>query len=139
MLSSPHHVEVGQEIPPLSKLVTLEVSQAYSGWPERRNFHTDEGIARRLGFPSLVMQGVLGPAYVSELCLRFFGQGWLQGGRLDMRFLKPVLAPQRLTIRGVVRDKTLEETLVRLHLDVWIENEAGEPVQRGTASGLLLT
>jgi len=130
-------IQVGYEIPSISKMLTLEVSQAYSGWPETRNFHTDPKIAQELGFPTVVMQGMLGAAYLSELCTNFFGESWFSGGSLALSFINPVFPTQRLVGRGVVREKTVEGNKVRLVLDVWLENEEGQKVQVGTASAEL--
>ena len=137
MLLSANKVEVGQEVPSLSKMVTQETSQAFSGWPEIGNFHTDPAIARKLGFPAVLMQGMLGAAYLSEMCMRFFGQSWYKGGELSLSFINPVFPPQRLTAKGVVKEKTPEGDGMRLVLEVWLENEQGQKMQVGTASAVV--
>lgn len=130
--------EVGYELPALSRLVTLETSQVYSGWPQRRNLHTDEEIARKSGFPTVVMEGMLGVSYLSEMLTNFIREGWVKGGKLKVNFIRPVIPPNRLTAKAIVRDKVAEGPAVRLILDIWVENEKGEKVIVGTASGLVL-
>lgn len=139
MSLSAKDADTGLEIPSLSKVVTLETSQAYSGWPEMRDFHTDPEIAKRLGYPTVVMQGMLGAAYVSEMCSRFFGQSWVKGGKLSLNFIRPVFPPQRLTAKGVVKEKIPEGDGIRLVLEVWLENEQGQKVQVGIASATVPT
>ena len=134
MTLSVKNAEIGSEIPSLSKMFTMETSQAYSGWPETRNFHTDLEIASKLGFPAVLMQGMLGAAYLSEMCFRFFGESWIKGGKFSVNFVNPVFPPQRLTAKGVVKEKMPQDEGVRLVLDVWLENEQGQKVQVGTAS-----
>lgn len=129
-------LEPGQEIPVVSRMVTVEAAQDYSGWPEVKGIHTDESLARLLGYPSLVMQGQLGAAYISEMCLSFFGEHWARGGRLELKFIQPLYLPEA-TIRGVNREKVLEGDSVRVGLDVWIENGRGHRFQETLASVLL--
>ena len=137
MKLSTRDIGIGAEIPSLSKMVALETSQAYSGWPEISNFHTDPEIAKKLGFPTVVMQGMLGASYLSQVCFRFFGASWARGGKLSVTFIKPIFPPQRLTARGVVKGKTAEADGVRLVLEVWLEDEQGQKMQVGTASALV--
>jgi len=134
MIRASKEFNVGHEIPSLSKLVTVEVSQVYSGWPAVRNFHTDEEIAHSLGFPAVVAQGGLGVEYLSQMCMRFFGEGWVNGGELSINFIGIILLPQRVTAKGVIREKVIAGNSTRFVLDVWLENEQGEKVQVGSAS-----
>lgn len=130
-------LDVAYEIPSLSKMVTLEVSRAYSGWPEIRNIHTDKEIAHSFGFPSVVAQGMLGAEYLSQMCMHFFGEAWVKGGKLSVNFIGVIFPPQRVTAKGIVREKMAEGNSMRVVLDVWLENEQGKKVQVGSASGLL--
>ena len=64
--------------------LTPELLQAYS---RRGNFHSDPDEARRIGMPGLVAQGmqVAGPAY--GLLLDEWGEEFLAGGELDLKFV----------------------------------------------------
>jgi acyl dehydratase len=64
--------------------LTAERLRAYS---RRGNFHSDPTEARALGLPGLVAQGmqVLGPAY--GILLDEWGDAFLAGGTLDVRFV----------------------------------------------------
>ena len=130
-------IEVGYEVPSLSKIVTTDVSKAYSGWPEVRNIHTDEEIARNLGLPTVLMQGMLGAAYISQLCINLLGEHWIKGGKLSVKFVKPVFPPQRLAVKAIVSNKLKENNAVRILLDVWLEDGQGQKVQVGTATCLV--
>ncbi len=76
-------------------------------------------------------------AYVSELMTRFVGAGFVKGGTMSMAFIKPVLAGDRLTVHGVVKDKQPEGGRTRVVVEVWCENQHGEKTAVGTASGWL--
>ena len=54
-----------------------------------------------------------------------------------MTLVKGVYPGDTLTVKGVVTDKIPEGNAMRLVLDVWLENQAGEPATTGTASGLV--
>jgi acyl dehydratase len=75
-------------------------------------------------------------AYVSEMMTRFLGTGFVKGGTMSMVFIKPVYAGDRLTVRGMVKEKSPEGGATRVVVEVWCENQHGEKTAVGTASGL---
>jgi acyl dehydratase len=131
--STPKDVEVGYEVPTVSKEITLEKMRAYSGWP-RRNIHTDDEVARQAGLPRAVCQGTQHMTYLSEVLKRFFGENWIRGGRLSVTFTGLVMPGDVVTPRAIVREKVSETDGRRLSLEVWVENQRGEKVVVGTAS-----
>ncbi len=133
MTSTPQDVEVGYELPTVSKEITLEKMRAYSGWP-RRNIHTDDEVARQAGLPRAVCQGTQHLTYLSEVLKRFFGEGWIRGGKLSVTFIGLVMPGDVVTPRAIVRGKVTEEGMGRLDLEVWVENQRGEKVIVGIAS-----
>lgn len=42
-----------------------------------------------------------------------------------------------VTVNGIIKDKQMENSRIRLVLDVWMENEEGQKVIVGSASGLV--
>jgi acyl dehydratase len=73
--------------------VTEELVRAYS---RRGNFHSDAETAASLGMPGLVAQGVqvAGPAY--NILLAQWGDDFLEGGELDLRFVGMVVAGEAI-------------------------------------------
>jgi len=130
------NIPTGKEIQSLKKLVTLEAGKLFSGWPEQKNYHTDEKIAQDFGFPSIIMQAFMGVAYLSEMCYGFFGDSWYRGGKLTAKFISTVLLPICLTARGVVKEGASDKSKMVSGLDVWLEDEEGGKVQVGEASCL---
>jgi acyl dehydratase len=127
---------IGQTLPPLVKEIPQRRIDAYSG--VRPNYiHSDEAFARTKGFRAPLAQAMMSTAYVSELMTRFVGAGFVKGGRMAMTFIKPVLAGDTLTVRGVVTGTQPEEGRTRVLVDVWCENQHGDKTAVGTASGLL--
>lgn len=56
------------------------------------DLHTDLGVAAEMGFPDLVVQGLVSVCWLSETLTRWAGPAWLSDGRVSASFLKPMLA-----------------------------------------------
>ena len=126
---------VGFELEPVRKVVTLDKSRIYQGWPAVRNRHTDYGAAQATGLREPNVNGGQTAEYLGELFIKFFGSGFL-GGRLSISFIGTVGLGEEVTARGVVKERVAEGDRVRLTLDVWVEDGRGDKVLVGTASGL---
>jgi acyl dehydratase len=136
MATTTEAVGLGQALPPLVKEIAQRKIDAYSG--VRPNYiHSDEAFARKRGFPAPLAQAMMSTAYVSEMMTRFVGAGFVKGGTMSMAFIKPVLAGDRLTVHGVVKEKRPEGGRTRVVVEVWCENQHGEKTAVGTASGLI--
>jgi acyl dehydratase len=108
-----------------------------SGWPEKRNFHTDMELARAKGFPLVLVEASVSGSYINEILTRFFGMNCFRSGKLRLTFLGVVHPPQRLTAKGVVREKIVEDSGMRIVVETWVENEKEEKVTVATASALV--
>ena len=122
----------GEEIAPLARTITHAMCEAFSG-PEK-NYHTDQEMARALGFPDIVVQGMLSICLVADLLETRFGDGWQHGGRLDVRLVNVVWVDDTLRVRGRVREALPEGDRRRLVADVWCEKPDGTVTAIGTAS-----
>jgi acyl dehydratase len=128
-------IAIGQELPPLVKELTQRKIDVYSG-VRPRSIHTDAAWAEAKGFRAPLAQGMMSTAYVSELMTSLLGAGFIQGGNMAVKFIKPVYVDDTLTIHGTVVDKTPEQGATRVTVEVWAENQRGEKTMVGTASGL---
>jgi 3-hydroxybutyryl-CoA dehydratase len=123
-------------LPPLTKEISQRKIDVYSG-VKPYSIHTDEAWARTKGFRAPLAQAMMSTAYVSELMTRFLGEGFVKGGTMSMVFIKPVYVGDRLTVRGVVKERHAEAAGTRVVVEVWCENQDGDKTAVGTASGLL--
>jgi acyl dehydratase len=134
-------LDIGYEIEPLSYSITQEKINLYSRYvfdgQDTKNIHTDDEVARRAGLPRALAQGRYPVAYIAERMLEFFGQGWIEGGKLEVTLVKGVYPGDTLTVKGVITDKVPEGNAIRLVLDVCLENQAGDQATVGRASGLV--
>ena len=141
MIMAHQDLDIGHEIEPLTYEITQEKINIYSRYVfngrDTKNIHTDDEVARKAGLPRALAQGRYPIGYISERMMDFFGQGWVQGGRLEVSLVKGIFPGDTITVKGVVTDKHAEGDKVRLVLDVWLENQHGEPATAGVASGLV--
>jgi 3-hydroxybutyryl-CoA dehydratase len=128
-------LEVGAELPPLTKTIQQRQIDCYSG-VRPNSIHTDPEWARRKGFRAPLAQAMMSTAYVSQLMTQFAGQGFVKGGKMSVSFIKPVIVGDTLTVRGRVKSREAEGDNVRVTVEVWCENQDGVKTMVGTASGL---
>lgn len=124
-----------ETIPPLATQITDDMCFNFSG--PQRNYHNDRAAAAKLGFPDIVVQGMMSICFLSEMMTDRFGAGWIAGGKLAVNLVNVVWGSDRLTCRGFVREITPEGARRRAHLDVWAEKEDGTKVTIGSASAVV--
>jgi acyl dehydratase len=124
----------GEPLPVLAKQVTLEMCRAFSG--PSRNYHTDREMAQALGFPDVVVQGMMSICFLSEMMTLAFGRGWLGGGKLNVNLVNVLWAGEAVSTHGKVRDAVSEGSRRRVTADVWCEKADGTKTVVGTASAL---
>jgi acyl dehydratase len=132
---NPRVIRVGHQLPALSKPISQRQIDCYSG-VRPKSIHTDADWARAKGFPAPLAQGMMSTGYVSQMMVDFLGEGFVQGGKMAVKFIKPVIVGDTLTLHGVVRDVLPEGDSTRIVVEVWCENQHGEKTMVGEASGL---
>lgn len=124
----------GRDLAPIEKTVDARRCWMFSG--PARNYHTDRDEARKLGFPNIVVQGMMSTCFVSEVMQREFADGWTVGGKMDVRLTNVLWVDEAVTTRAKVREETQEGTRTRVHCDVWVEKGDGTRVLIGEASAV---
>ena len=127
------HVSVGYAMPTVAKKYRLEDFKRSN----EKTIHTDYEAAAREGLPAPVAIGPQIAALTFRQMRLCFGMGWMVGGRHDLTFRKPVFVTDFCVARGVVTSTEAEGDRLRVHCDVWIENQKKEKVIAGTASALV--
>ena len=62
----------------------------------------DDAVARRYGFRGGLVPGVTVYAYMTRPLVEAFGTGWLERGTAQVKFVKPVLDGEEVTVSGTV-------------------------------------
>ena len=143
-------VRVGTKLPVLSKVVTdsnteliyrhllisaEKLDSRFKKYARGPNIHTDDATAQAAGFPARVAPGAQSLAFISEMLSRFFGMGWVSGGKIEVKLIRPFLIGEKITCEAEVK-KTLSLDNSRgryAELEVCCKNSTGDVVTVGTA------
>jgi acyl dehydratase len=102
-----------------------------------QNYHSDPEIARAMGFPAVVVQGIFNANIVSALMTDRFGAGWWCGGKLRMSFVNVIWGGDTVRARAVVREIEEEIPRARAQCEVWVEKADATVSAIGTASAVV--
>jgi acyl dehydratase len=91
--------------------------------------HEDE-LAQRAGFRGGMVINEFHLSHLFEMLLRYFGIDYLRDGEIEVKFTKPLLSGESMTPRA----RIVERRGGRLHLDLSVENGAGERIAIGVAN-----
>ena len=130
----PFPTATGADLAPVTKAIDERRCWMFSG--PGKNYHTDREQAAKLGFPNIVVQGMMTTCFASEVMQNAFGMGFVTGGKMSLKLTNVVWVDETLTAYGKVREQVSEGTKTRVHCDVWVEKEDGTRVLIGDASAL---
>lgn len=125
-------IDIGDEIGPISRAVTLEAVQRYgavAGLVDRRFLEIER--AQQTGFRKPIVPGPLSTTFLAQMLIDHF-PGWRLRS-LHTTYRSPVGHGDMLTFGGMVTEKTEEDGVATVHCDVVVENEQGERAIVGTA------
>jgi len=125
----------GMGLPGLKKTVTQENINLYAEASRDFNpIHIDEDFARKTPLGGTIAHGMLVLAYVSQMMTAAFGEAWLTGGKLNIRFRNPARPGDTLTINGQIRrlEKTGKQT--KVDCEISVHNQKEEAIITGEAS-----
>ena len=95
-------------------------------WGRFNPNHWDPVYADKTGLPAPIQTGEMSSAYISEMCVNYFGRNFFEGARIVCKYVASTKANEIITTYGVVREKTQKDQGFRFTVDVWAQNEAGE-------------
>ncbi|MEX0683245.1 MAG: MaoC family dehydratase [Dehalococcoidia bacterium] len=130
------------ELGPITRTLTQEKLTAYSedsANAERgQSIHVNPEVAKAVGFPTTVAQGLMAADYMSELMTVALGKEWYEYAGLSVAFVRPMLCGDTITANGRVSEELEEGAVVRKVYELWTENERGEPVALGRSHSLIM-
>ncbi|HZY58947.1 MAG TPA: hypothetical protein VFE56_04245 [Candidatus Binataceae bacterium] len=124
----------GEAIEGPERAVSEAMCMVFSG--PALNYHNNRDKARELGFPDIVVQGMLPICLISEMLTQRFGLGFFYGGRLSVNLVNVVWVDDALRARGAIVNRRPEGKGSRAECEVWCEKADGIKVVVGTASAL---
>ncbi|MGI9432692.1 MAG: hypothetical protein ACR2PQ_10780 [Myxococcota bacterium] len=131
----PFPIATGQDLAPVKKNIDEKRCWMFSG--PGRNYHTDAEQAKKLGFPNIVVQGMMSTCFVSEVMGQHFGRGWLAGGKMSVTLTNVLWVDETVSAFAKVREEVPEGTQTRVHCDVWVDKDDETRVLLGTASAVV--
>src|SRR5437588_12729937 len=128
-------VRVGDEIPPLSKVVKREDVKAYADASGDQNpLHQDDNFARSVGFPGIIAHGMFTMAHLATALAHWAGDPAALK-RIKVQFRAVVYMDETIEAGGTI--PALDPETRRATVDVWVRlNRAGEveePIKNGEA------
>ena len=128
-------LKVGDRLEPVTRNVTEEKMVEFERcvWDRGRNSHSDVNAAKADGISRTIASGQNQMAFLHELLERNFGDAWVYGGKISVRYIHPVYGGDRLTANGTVTEMKDEDGKTRVVLQVWCENQDGRKTSVGTA------
>ncbi len=131
----PFPTATGEDLEPARHTVDQRRCWMFSG--PGANYHTDREQAKKLGFPNIVVQGMMSTCFVAQVMQRRFGMGWVVGGKMSAKLTNVLWVDETVTASARVREETPEGSQTRVHCDVWVEKDDGTRTVIGTASALV--
>jgi acyl dehydratase len=130
----PFPTATGPDLPGATTHIDARRCWMFSG--PGKNYHTDAEQAKKLGFPNIVVQGMMSTCFVSRVMQDHFGMGWLEGGEMSVKFTNVLWVDETVTTHAKVREEVREGTRTRVHCDVWVDKRDGTKVLLGSASAV---
>ena len=128
-------MEIGEKLPELVKVITQESINGYADATGDFNpIHVDEEFATDTPFGGTIAHGFYIFAFLSELMTGNFGRKWTDGGRVDVRFKRPVKPGDTITLGASLVEREFVDGHSRLVFDIVWENQLQEPVLLGRTS-----
>ncbi len=127
-------VQVGAEIPSLKRAATTEQLVRYHGAAgDYHPIHFDYRYARSVGFPDVILQGMLKAGWLSQMITDWAGpKAWVK--KFGTQFRQIDVPLDILTCQGKVTKKYIQDDEHLIDLEVWVQNGKGEVTVRGTAT-----
>ena len=134
-------IEVGAEIPSVTKLVTQGTINQFEacGIVERENIHNNPELAqKRLGTTYAIASGRMSIAFAAESLRKFFGPDvFNHTGTVDLKFLRPVKDGDTITVHGAVSHQEQVAQGTQVTVDIYCENQNSDKTAVGVGTALV--
>jgi acyl dehydratase len=128
-------ITAGDELPPLSRLITREDVRAYAeAGGDRNPLHLDDEVARAAGFEGVIAHGMFTMGHLSTCLTRWLGDvSPIRAMRVQFR--APVSPGDTIVAGGRVRtvDPGTRTAIVELWVTVEGDGTTTHPIKRGEA------
>lgn len=127
-------IHQGDSLPSVVKQITQKDINRYAEASGDFNpIHIDESFAAKTPLGGTIAHGMLILAYVSEMMTGAFGESWIEGGKLSVRFKAPARPGDTITTSGKIDSIEHKEGVAYVNCSVESCNQKGETVITGGA------
>jgi 3-hydroxybutyryl-CoA dehydratase len=128
-------LKAGVKIPEIRRSIThVNINRYAEASGDFNPIHIDEEYAGNTSLGGTIAHGMMILAYVSQLMTNAFGQDWLSGGRLNVRFKTPARPGDTVTVSGEI-NSVEEQNGERLAVcNVLVSNQDDEAIITGKAT-----
>jgi hypothetical protein len=95
-------------------------------WGRFNPNHWDPVYAHQTGLAAPIQTGEMSSAYISEMCVNYFGANFFKNVRFVCKYVASTLANEVITTYGVVKEKTPKGAGFRFKVEFWASNEEGQ-------------
>lgn len=128
-------VTVGMELDPVEKK-SFQRALAEREFDDT-SIHNDD-YTRGQGYAGALTSSYVLCGYMSELMVNNFGDGFLQGGEISLKYINGgVQQGDPVTCQGVVSDIVEEKDVLKVSCDIWMHKFHTKKVVVGTASACI--
>jgi len=125
-------LKVGAKIPEITKSITqVNINRYAEASGDFNPIHINEEYARNTPLGGTIAHGMMVLAYVSQLMTAAFGQDWLSGGKLDVRFKTPACPGDTLTVSGEIVSLEEQNSDRLVGCNILVSNQDGEAIITG--------
>jgi len=127
-------IHPGDSLPSVVKYITQREINLYAEASGDFNpIHIDESFAAQTPLGGTIAHGMLILAYMSEMMTEAFGNNWLEGGKLSVRFKTPARPQDTITTSGKIDSIEYKEGVPYVNCILESCNQKGETVISGGA------
>ena len=132
----PAPLKVDDRLEPISHEITDQMMVEFEKvvWDRGQNSHTDVKAAQADGITRTIASGQNQMAFLHEMMERNFGDSWVYGGKISVRYIHPVYAGDVLTANGLVTEVGENGGTPRVTVQVWCENQNGRRTSAGAVT-----
>ena len=127
-------IHQGDSLPTIVKHLTQQKINLYAEASGDFNpIHVDEAFAAKTPLGGTIAHGMLILAYASEMMTKAFGDSWLEGGRLSVRFKAPARPQDTITTTGKIDSIEYKDGVPCVNCSLECQNQNGDMIITGGA------
>ena len=116
---------IGYELEGVKKKAAIQLMGSRL-WGRFNPNHWDPVYAHQTGLAAPIQTGEMSSAYISEMCVNYFGANFFKNARFVCKYVASTLANEVITTYGVVKEKTPKGYGFRFKVEFWASNEEGQ-------------